>query len=322
MKKKLFSRAGIAMLLIVAMAGSTLTAFAGMSNFTTNQTYPGFKDVASSSWYYSDVSKSCKLGLFNGYPDGSFKPTGNITIAEAIKVAAVVRATYEGETPPANSKSELWYSDYVAYAKTKGIIGSSDFSNYNNKAKRNEMAYIFSKALPSSEYSAINSVTVLPDVTASTRYGSSIFTLYNAGVLKGNDDYGTFRPNDYINRAEAAAIINRVAQAGNRVAFTLKTKTEPPSTGGVMTEAQTVTYIQNYLNSVSEDKLIGQPLDSLQKQLLAKIKADPKNCYPEFNSVENFNFTQNGSSIIFYTKFVSNVLMCGGDINNYDPGLW
>ena len=321
MKKKSFSKIGISLFLLVTMVASTMTAFAGMSNFTEVKSYPGFSDVRSNSWYYSDVSKSCKLGLFNGYPDGAFKPSGNITLAEAIKVAAVVRATYDGETPPSNSKSGMWYNEYVSYAKAKGIIGNSDFSNYDSKAKRSEMAYIFSKALPSSEYTAINSVSALPDVTSSTKYSSNIFTLYKAGVLRGDDDYGTFRPNDNINRAEASAIINRVAQSASRVKFTLSVKSEPPAIGGAMTESQTIQYIQNEMNKIPDDGWTGRQLDAEQKQILAKIKADPKNCYPEFNSAGNFEYTKQGMSFTFYTLFVANVLMCYGDIDNYDPNI-
>lgn len=306
----------------ILVCGSFVTSFAGMSNFTEVKSYPGFSDVKSNSWYYSDVSKSCKLGLFNGYPEGKFKPDGNITLAEAIKVAAVVRATYDGETPPTNSKSGMWYAEYVSYAKAKGIIGNSDFSNYDSRAKRNEMAYIFSKALPESEYSAINSVSALPDVTSSTKYGSSIFTLYKAGILRGNDNYGTFRPSDNINRAEASAIINRVAQSSNRVKFTLAVKSEPPASGGVMTETQTVAKIQNYINSFSEQAWLGRPLTAKEKTILSNIKADPKNCYYDFNSVGNFNQVKNGGELDFYGEFIFTVLNNGGEIGNYDDGQY
>jgi len=71
------------------------------------------------------------------------------------------------------------------------------------------MAYIFSRSLPESEFAQINNITSIPDVNQSTRYNDAIFLLYRAGVLTGNAQ-GTFRPNDNINRAEAAAIISRV----------------------------------------------------------------------------------------------------------------
>jgi len=42
--------------------------------------------------------------------------------------------------------------------------------------------------------------------------------LYEAGVLTGNDDAGTFIPNANINRAEAATIISRVILPDTRKA--------------------------------------------------------------------------------------------------------
>lgn len=66
-------------------------------------------------------------------------------------------------------------------------------------------------ALPASVLPSINNVQTLPDVTGSTKYSQEIFSLYNAGVLTGSDVFGTFKPNDNIIRAEAAAILTRVA---------------------------------------------------------------------------------------------------------------
>ena len=91
--------------------------------------------------------------------------------------------------------------------------------------------------------------------------------------------------------------------------------------GGEMTEAQAIQYIQKEMNKIPDDGWTGIPLDAEQKQILAKIKADPKNCYPEFNSTGNFEYTKQGMSFTFYTLFVANVLMCYGDIDNYDPNI-
>ena len=108
------------------------------------------------------------------------------------------------------TQTGTWYQVYVDYAMSNGIIKSGDFSNYNRAATRAEMAYIFTHSLPDSEFASRNTVNSLPDVTGGTSYSDSIFTLYKAGVLTGNDDAGTFNPNSNIIRAEAAAIISRV----------------------------------------------------------------------------------------------------------------
>ena len=92
-----------------------------------------------------------------------------------------------------------------------GIVQAGDFTSYTAKATRSQMAYLFSRALPASVLPSINNVQTLPDVTGSTKYSQEIFSLYNAGVLTGSDVFGTFKPNDNIIRAEAAAILTRVA---------------------------------------------------------------------------------------------------------------
>jgi len=108
---------------------------------------------------------------------------------------------------------------YQAFFKQKGIIRAGDFkdSDYNRAATRAEMAYIFSRALPETEFASQNTVNSLPDVNSGTSYSAAIFMLYRAGVLTGNDDSGTFSPNSNITRAQAAAIISRVILPSTRI---------------------------------------------------------------------------------------------------------
>ena len=102
------------------------------------------------------------------------------------------------------------------YAIGKGIISAGTFSDYTKAATRAEMAYIFSRALPETEFAAKNTVNSLPDVTGSTPYRDAIIMLYKAGVVSGNDSIGTFNPGSSISRAEAAAIISRVILPATR----------------------------------------------------------------------------------------------------------
>jgi len=48
----------------------------------------GFKDVAAKHWAASYIAQAAKLGVVKGYPDGSFKPSGNITRAEGLAMIA------------------------------------------------------------------------------------------------------------------------------------------------------------------------------------------------------------------------------------------
>ncbi len=45
-----------------------------------------FKDLTSKHWAYSTVRMAASLGYINGYPDKTFKPSNNITYAEAAAI--------------------------------------------------------------------------------------------------------------------------------------------------------------------------------------------------------------------------------------------
>ena len=186
-----------------------------MSNFVQSKTYTSgmFDDVDEYEWYgynqYKSIANAYEYGLMIGDSATIFNPVGNMTIAEAITVAARVNSIYATGTE-SFAQEAIWYNPYVNYAIINGIILPNDFTDYNRAATRAEMAYIFSRALPAFEYDDQNIVNSLPDVGGGTPYYSEIFMLYRSGVVTGNDDIGTFSPNSNITRAEAAAIITRV----------------------------------------------------------------------------------------------------------------
>ena len=47
---------------------------------------PSFPDVLPNEWYSKFIAFGASKGYFSGYEDGSFKPTNNITRAEAAKI--------------------------------------------------------------------------------------------------------------------------------------------------------------------------------------------------------------------------------------------
>jgi uncharacterized repeat protein (TIGR02543 family) len=179
-----------------------------------------FADVNENLWYGFNqqkvIASAYEYGLMKGNSDTTFNPTGNMTIAEAITVAARVHSIYTTGTDNFTQGSP-WYQVYVDYAIANGIITATDFSNYAAAATRAQMAHIFSRALPAAEFASQNTVNSLPDVNSGTPYYSAIITLYKAGVVGGSDSIGTFNPNSNITRAEAAAIISRVILPATRI---------------------------------------------------------------------------------------------------------
>lgn len=194
----------------------------GMKNFSYVTSYKStlFTDIDENAWYGEKqtgaIKSAYRYGLVQGKGDKKFDPTGNITVAEAITIAARIADMYYADETTFKTTGTNWYDDYVNYAISKKIINKGDFLNYNKAATRAEMAYIFAHVLPSSEYKKINSVASLPDVKSSLRFYDEIMLLYNAGILSGNDEKGTFAPSTNITRAEVSAIIVRVVNADER----------------------------------------------------------------------------------------------------------
>jgi hypothetical protein len=94
------------------------------------------------------------------------------------------------------------------------------------KATRAQFAAILAAALPSDALPAINHVEAgeIPDVVGTESYGAAVYLLYNAGILTGSDEYGTFNPNSNIMRSEVATIVTRMAKTDVRKMFTLSEK--------------------------------------------------------------------------------------------------
>ena len=178
-----------------------------------------FSDVDESQWYGYDqqkvIANAYEYGLMQG-SGGGFNPTGDMTIAEAITVAARVHRIYSTGADDLVQSGDPWYTVYVDYALANGIISAGTFTNYGDKATRAEMAYIFARSLPEPEFTTQNTVNALPDVTSVTPHYSSILLLYRAGVVQGGGDTGIFYPANNISRAEAAAIISRVILPSTR----------------------------------------------------------------------------------------------------------
>ena len=183
------------------------------AGFAKTKTYtPGqFTDVNLNEWYAAEIANTFELGLMQGESETLFDPEGKITVAEAITMASRAAAAYVGEEIPA-AEGE-WYQAYLNYASAKGFLFDGQFTaaDYDRPAKRREVAVLFSNALPDECFTPVNDVKEVPDVRNGVSYSGNVLKLYQAGIVMGSDSYGNFRPEDDITRAEAAAIIARVA---------------------------------------------------------------------------------------------------------------
>ena len=230
MKKKLLCLV-LALALCLSLCPGAFAAENSYANFGPKRTYENqFEDVTADKWYADEVQLGYEYGFINGVSDTQFAPDKELSVAEAITLACRIYSIYTTGADPVLSElreGEKWYAPYVRYALEKGII-ASEYNNYDTPAVRSEVAKIFAKALPAEALTATRTVEddSIPDVPSSASYAPAVYLLYRAGVLSGNDDYGTFKPNSNIKRSEISAICVRLAVPGERSA---KALAKPPA---------------------------------------------------------------------------------------------
>jgi uncharacterized protein YkwD len=93
-----------------------------------------FPDVPSNEWYASYVCYAKNAGIIGGYPDGYFRPSNTINLAEAAKILV---NTLEVEKP--DVESDIWYREYIETLQNNSYLPNS-FTAIDQSVDRGEMA--------------------------------------------------------------------------------------------------------------------------------------------------------------------------------------
>lgn len=176
-----------------------------------------FEDVSPDSWYYTYVQMANNLGIMVGKSDTLFDPNAGMTLAEAATIAARIREEQYHEHTSFEPEGEHWYDVYVNYCYRNGIIEREISFDWDKKATRAEMAYLFSRCDMTDYYINEVPITDIPDVSSKTAYSHEILDLYNKGVAVGSDEHLTFYPEAGVKRCEVAAIVARIMDNSMRI---------------------------------------------------------------------------------------------------------
>lgn len=175
-----------------------------------------FTDVSfdDKCWYCEYVTDIKNAGIISGYKDvsgvltGEFKPGNDITIAEILKIALKVAGEEASEADPNLSQAlDHWAKGYVAKAEELGleIVEDSEL-DLNRPATRGEVLQILLEALGADTPTYSTSTSYFTDLDASHKNFNHIQYSYDLGLVSGDDNASTFRPDDGINRAEVSKI--------------------------------------------------------------------------------------------------------------------
>jgi len=172
-------------------------------------TYP---DVPPDYWAYDQVNHIGTLKIVQGYPDGEFKPDGDITRAE-LATLLVRTAAGSAEVPQAtvllfkDVEFKHWAINYVTYAADKGIVRGYPgriFRPSGNVTRAEGLAMI-------ARFGGVSEEAFIPIFSDmfEDHWASGIVTgAYQRGLLE-HFRRKPFRPSQKLTRAEAVEIMSR-----------------------------------------------------------------------------------------------------------------
>jgi len=183
---------------------------------------PSFTDVDPKDWFALWVDIAYNTGIMSGTGGSAFEPGREVTVAEALQMAANMDSRHKGDTFHTTAHvSTPWYTDAVNYCLASGIIVPGQFDGYERQITRRELAQVFAatelaRSLPQRN-SPIRVMAAVRDVNAADPAAGAIYGLYTKGILTGVDEKLSFRPDSAVTRAEAAALAARLARPEQRV---------------------------------------------------------------------------------------------------------
>ena len=174
-----------------------------------NPTVQGYSDI-SGHWAADSISEWTELGLFSGYPDGTFRPDNNLTRAE---FCAVVNKIFgygrTGGEKFKDVKDGSWYSSVAAKATAAGYIDSwANTFKPDVPITRAEVAAAVFKAFKLEYGESLDYSDKYADMAD---YGGAgikeIDAVIRNGIMGGYEDR-TFRPDKNITRAEFLKVLS------------------------------------------------------------------------------------------------------------------
>ncbi len=175
--------------------------------------YVQFAD-AEHHWAKKSIGLLYASGLFNGYPDGKFRPDQSITQAESI---ALLMRLVDNEDEDIDEDNDAdndrnvpaWAKSSLKKASHKGIINLNRFHSAV-QANRAQVAVWIAIALKL-EPADTEDLPFKDGLLISREDAGYILALYKEGYMIGTPD-GKFNPNSFITRAEMAAILERILE--------------------------------------------------------------------------------------------------------------
>lgn len=257
-----------------------------------------FSDLSEHKWAEKAINNMADLGVFNGYPDGTFKPGNPVTRVEALAMLSNLYPSSEVDKVYQENKSKYiqrlqkfyipdWSYSAITFSLVKGVIPDTDAminSIIDDKSKkpitaqRYEVAVFAVRALGFENEMDNNAKLNFKDnKDIPSQAVPFIDVLIKKGVLSaGGDGTGNFNPNKTITRAEMAAILSNAYKYSPKANLGKKPIEEKPAheptTFTIEGRINLITYNEgNMTVSISKD---GKTYNYMNKTDKVKVYQD------------------------------------------------
>ena len=176
-----------------------------------------YSDVPADAWYHDAVDTMISLQIMNGIGCGKFDPKGTLTRAQLVTILyrCAGSPAVEGQSAFADVKEGQWYSKAVLWAEQNGIVKgiSPNVFAPHAPATREQIVTILYRASASEAVQEDYLKSTFPDADEVSAYAKDAMNWAVAShIIQGSD--GKLLPKDSAKRAEIAAILTRLINAG------------------------------------------------------------------------------------------------------------
>ena len=193
------------------VSGNTTIMIAFIASATPTPA-PQYPDVAESAWYATAVNYVSQQGLMKGYEDGTFRPDGEMTIAEYLTI--MYRYAYD-QVPSVISVKDSTGANWMEAANWVNtyLLGGS-YTDLNAKMTRYNMAditYVVLRVIATYNGELNTRATHgFTDVPADSSYASVLEYLESVYAIDGNpvgNGTYTFLGDNNIKRSEVSQVL-------------------------------------------------------------------------------------------------------------------
>ncbi len=175
-----------------------------------------FDDISDDYWAKAYIEKLYDKGAINGVGDKEFAPAGSVLRQDFVKImiGALDILTSGNSSIFTDCPDGAYYTPYVMAAYKKGLISGIDDGLFGAgvSIKREDAAVIIDRVLTMYNFEVSEEDISFNDKDSIADYAKdAVVRVAKAGIFNG-DEQGNFNPKSDLSRAEACAILCRLAE--------------------------------------------------------------------------------------------------------------